>query len=147
MKYRKKPVVVEAIQLRWDTWNEMCDWVGVGKLEDGKPQGIMLPEGKCGLHIPTLEGLMLGSEGDWIIKGIKGEIYPVKPDIFAATYESANMEETINTTLEPGMTAFKNSVSVTNYSNSRISIVISTPKVPELPVVDFDYDEQAETKE
>jgi hypothetical protein len=39
------------------------------------------------MHIPTLEGLMVGIEGDWIIRGVKGELYPCKPDIFAATYE------------------------------------------------------------
>jgi len=38
-KYRKKPVEIEAVQLRWDTWCEICDFVGVGKLADGKPQG------------------------------------------------------------------------------------------------------------
>lgn len=99
-KFRKKPVVIEAVQLRWDTWNEMCDHAGVGKLSDGKPEGCYvddegkaLPEGKTseriGIHIPTLEGLMLGVQDDWIIKGVKGEFYPCKPEIFAATYEAA----------------------------------------------------------
>ena len=87
MKYRKKPVVIEAVQLRWDTWSEMCDHAGVGKLKDGKPEGQMDGE-KIGLAIPTLEGLMIGNENDWIIKGVKGEIYPCKPDIFEVTYES-----------------------------------------------------------
>jgi hypothetical protein len=96
MKFRKKPVVVEAVQLRWDTWNEMCEHAGVGHLSDGKPEGCYVDadgkvtqdaNGRIGLHIPTPEGLMLGVEGDWIIRGIKGELYPCKPDIFAATYE------------------------------------------------------------
>lgn len=98
MKFRKKPVVIEAVQLLWSTWNEMCDHAGVGKLTDGKPEGCYLndegyplPEGKTsetiGLSIPTLEGVMIGKQGDWIIKGVKGEIYPCKPDIFEATYE------------------------------------------------------------
>jgi len=39
------------------------------------------------LEIPTLEGIMTASKGDWVIKGVKGEVYPCKPDIFAATYE------------------------------------------------------------
>ena len=43
-KYRKKPVVIEAVQLRWDNWNEMCDFVGVGKLTVGKPQGCNIGE-------------------------------------------------------------------------------------------------------
>jgi len=85
--YRKKPVEVEALPLRWDTWNEMCDFAGVGKLEDGKPQGAQDGE-HIGLDIPTLEGLVHASEGDMIIKGVEGELYPCKPDIFAKTYES-----------------------------------------------------------
>lgn len=100
MKYRKKPVVIEAVRLGWDTWGEMCEHAGVGKLEDGKPQGCyvdaegnaqpgVLTSGVIGLQIPTPEGLMLGREGDYIIKGVKGELYPCKPDIFEATYEPA----------------------------------------------------------
>ncbi len=86
MKYRKKPVVIEAVQLRWDTWNEMCDFTGVGKLTDGKPEGKQDGE-KIGLDIPTLEGIIHANENDFIIKGIKGELYPCKPDIFEKTYE------------------------------------------------------------
>lgn len=89
MKYRKKPVVVEAVQLRWDTWPEVCDFVGVGKISDGRPEGFR-PNGSnlaLGLKIPTLEGVMEALEMDYIVKGIKGEIYPCKPDIFEATYE------------------------------------------------------------
>ena len=96
-KYRKKPVEVEAVQLRWDTWSEICDFVGVSG-ERGKPSGCYVgPDGKAldkasvseklGLSIPTLEGTMLAQEGDWIVKGVKGEFYPVKPDIFEATYD------------------------------------------------------------
>ena len=87
MKYRKKPVVIEAVQLRWDTWSEMCDFIGVGKLKDGKPEGKQNGEA-IGLLIPTLEGLMEAKENDWIIKGVKGEIYACKPDIFKQTYEA-----------------------------------------------------------
>ena len=97
-KYRKKPVVIEALQLRWDTWDEMCDHAGVGKLSDGKPQGCYVDDdgkaaedcssGRIGLQIPTMEGLMLGVQGDYIIRGVKGELYPCKPDIFEATYEA-----------------------------------------------------------
>lgn len=86
-KFRKKPVIIEAVQLRWDTWSEICDFVGVGKLEDGKPQGAQDGEA-IALDIPTLEGLMHANEKDWVIKGVKGEFYPCKPDIFEATYEA-----------------------------------------------------------
>ena len=94
MKFRKKPVVIDAVQLRWDTWEEICDFAGVGKLTDGKPEGTQvdlegnpLPDGGPGLLIPTLEGLHLANPNDWIIKGVKGEFYPCKPDIFEATYD------------------------------------------------------------
>ena len=101
MKFRKKPVVIDALQLRWDTWQEMCEFAGVGKLSDGKPSGCFvdpvtrteLPEGSIspsatiGLRIPSLEGTILAIENDWIIRGIKGELYPCKPDIFESSYE------------------------------------------------------------
>ena len=101
-KYRKKPVVIEAIQLRWDTWQEMCDHANVGKLSEGKSEGCWIGDdnkpipdqnkpdctkNRLGILIPTLEGLMIGIQDDWIIKGVKGEIYPCKPDIFEQTYE------------------------------------------------------------
>lgn len=94
MKFRSKPKIIEAMQLRWDNWSEMCDFAGVGYLADGKPQGFN-PNGDSkllGLRIPTLEGTMEAHEMDWIIRGIKGELYPCKPDIFAASYEP--IEET-----------------------------------------------------
>ena len=58
-KYRKKPVVIEAVQLRWDTWSEMCDFIGVGKLVDGKPErSCQLPMSDvAGKKIVTIEGL------------------------------------------------------------------------------------------
>ena len=79
MKYRKKPVVIEAIQ--FNGTDESCDW--------------LLPELKSGsicrsfnkLHIKTLEGVMVANVGDYIIKGVNGEFYPCKPDIFEKTYE------------------------------------------------------------
>lgn len=96
-KFRKKPVVIEAVQLRWDNWSEMCDHAGVGKLSDGKPEGCYVNadntpvssggDGRIALAIPTSEGVMVGVENDWIIRGVKGELYPCKPDIFEATYE------------------------------------------------------------
>lgn len=85
-QFRKKPVIVEAVQLRWDTWSEMCDFAKVGKLSDGQPEGMQDGEA-IGLDIPTLEGLMHANENDWIIRGVKGELYPCKPDIFEDTYE------------------------------------------------------------
>ena len=99
-KFRKKPVVIEAVQLRWATWGEVCDFLGdiIGPHNPGRDDGSM-PDARCpvtgelgpfiNLAIPTLEGDMIARHGDWIIKGVKGEFYPCKPDIFAATYEPA----------------------------------------------------------
>lgn len=95
-KYRKKPVVVEAVQLRWDTVDETHRFAGfkeTGLMAHGEPEivthysGQPLPNA-LGIAIPTQEGVMIARENDWIIKGVKGEIYPCKPDIFEATYEA-----------------------------------------------------------
>jgi len=84
VKFRKKPVVIEAIQLMWGNWDAICDFVGVP--ENG--EGIEgLPDNAIGMKIKTLEGTMIADENDWIIKGVKGEFYPCKPDIFKETYE------------------------------------------------------------
>ena len=90
-KYRKKPLVIEALQLRWDNWSEMCEFAHVGAGENdnhgefGKPDKDGNPT--CTLHIFTLEGCMIANQGDYIIRGIAGEFYPCKPEIFEASYE------------------------------------------------------------
>lgn len=87
-KFRKKPVVVEAVQALGtpDSNRDLIDWTR------GSPTPASMddhPErGRC-LTINTLEGAHWVAPGDWIIKGVKGEFYPCKPDIFAATYEPA----------------------------------------------------------
>ncbi len=89
MKYRKKSVIIEAVQLRWDTWEEMCEFIGVGKLTDNQPEGKMNSL-RLGLDIPTHEGLMHADENDYIIKepfDKERKFYPCKPDIFKKTYE------------------------------------------------------------
>lgn len=77
-KFRKKPVVVEAIQYLGD-----FNWVPVQNFLVMTYQ----PEPPRYLYINTLEGQMLVSLGDWIIKGVAGEFYPCKPDIFYQTYD------------------------------------------------------------
>ena len=88
--FRKKPVEIQALQLRWDNWDEMCAFAEVGKLEEGKPEGYILPGSgtRMGMQIPTLEGTMFAEEGDWIIRGVEGELYPCKPSVFEKTYEA-----------------------------------------------------------
>jgi len=77
MKFRKKPVVVEATQ-----------WFKDGDHPAVRPSRFTQVTKRLGV-IDTLEGEMVVTPGDWIITGIKGEHYPCKPDIFAATYEVA----------------------------------------------------------
>lgn len=79
MKYRKKPVVIEAIRNLPADINLIRLFVG-----DKEPLHY-LGGGKLGIH--TLEGVVTANVGDWIIRGVKGELYPCKPDIFEATYE------------------------------------------------------------
>lgn len=89
MKYRKKPVEIEALQWTGENLEEIKVFVGKSLTYDiidtawevgkGKPYVLM--------KIKTLEGDMIASEGDYIIKGISDEFYPCKPDIFKATYE------------------------------------------------------------
>lgn len=100
-QYRKKPVVIEAIQLRWDTWNEVCEFVSKEVFDKGvylnDETFEILPEGMAsntmGLIIKTLEGNHLARQGDYIIKGVNGEFYPCKPDIFEKTYEPVDVWE------------------------------------------------------
>ncbi|MBN9208165.1 MAG: hypothetical protein J0H96_05805 [Microbacterium ginsengisoli] len=84
-KYRKKPVEVEAIQ--WDGTAEgatpIVDWI---RENDGTARLLHGWAVVC-LYIDTLEGTMQALPGDWIIRGVQGEFYPCKPDIFAATYD------------------------------------------------------------
>ena len=81
MKFRKKPVVIEAMQYTGRNATDIGLWAGVGEWSDDFLGRV--------LTISTLEGEMTADIGDWIIRGVKGEIYPCKPDIFDATYEPA----------------------------------------------------------
>lgn len=81
MKFRKKPVIIEAVKWNGNNINEI--------LLLAKDSGREVQEEVFGdkLLIPTLEGTHEADLGDWIIKGVKGEMYPCKPDIFEMTYE------------------------------------------------------------
>lgn len=95
MKFRKKPLVIEAFRMtlerRWDNkdwpgwlhlaWNKNGDGALAIDSDDPKREKLV---------IMTLEGVHRITWGDWIIQGVKGELYPCKPDIFEATYEPVN---------------------------------------------------------
>jgi hypothetical protein len=88
MKFRKKPVVIEAVQFPGLNGDNPCfDPVIKVFPEAAKWKGWLHDDGTWRLDIPTLEGVVTASPGDWIIKGVAGEFYPCKPDIFEQTYE------------------------------------------------------------
>jgi hypothetical protein len=80
-KFRKKPVVIEAEQFTYDSKDRVFNFITCNKAADFDECGNPI------LKIQTLEGIMIANLGDWIIKGVKNEFYPCKPDIFEATYE------------------------------------------------------------
>lgn len=84
MKYRKLPVGIEAWQFNGEDRYAWPSWL------KGHPAAVFQCDDRGNtalIEIPTLEGTMVANPGDWIIQGTKGEVYPCKPDIFAATYE------------------------------------------------------------
>lgn len=84
MRYRKKPVEIEAWQWNGEGLGKMPPWVLSAldaQIRDGRKV--------CALTFNTLEGKIWARRGDFIIQGVKGEVYPCKPDIFAETYEPA----------------------------------------------------------
>lgn len=82
MRYRKKPVEVEAWRLPMSA--------AESRVFDRDPNIIFKREGGWIVEaiVSTLEGVMTAERGDWIVRGVRGELYPVKPDIFAETYEA-----------------------------------------------------------
>lgn len=75
-EYKKKPVVIEAIRFTGSNYEEIREFIGKNTLCSD-----------LSIVIPTLEGDMVAQKGDYIIKGVHGEFYPCKPDIFNETYE------------------------------------------------------------
>lgn len=82
-RFRKKPVEIEAMRATYESIDEVEQWVEASGTETSA-------SGCGGFYIHTLEGDMLASIGDWIIRGVQGEFYPCKPDIFAQTYDEVD---------------------------------------------------------
>lgn len=105
-RYRKKPVVIEAMRLegtnadmhavyQWVERNTLGSFEPLDVIEGRKPypaSGVSIDPRDGRFIISTLEGLHWADPGDWIIRGVQGEFYPCKPDIFEATYEPAGGE-------------------------------------------------------
>lgn len=86
-QFRKKPVVIEALQFSGTQYSA----AEIEKWSEGRVKLLVYADdvtlNSRKMTIETLEGTMTANEGDWVIRGVKGEYYPCKPDIFAATYE------------------------------------------------------------
>lgn len=93
-KYRKKPIVVEAVR---NTGQNVFE---IGKFSEGKCRPVFTPNGYK-FSVDTLEGTIEANIGDYIIKGVKGEFYPCKPDVFEATYDEYNKPQDSNHTSKP----------------------------------------------
>lgn len=102
-RYRSKPVLIEAVQLRWDTWNEVCELAltslrgdglrglhshEVAKEFPGAEISLPIIEGGIYAVVPTPEGNHLARQGDWIIRGTEGELYPCRDSVFQRKYEA-----------------------------------------------------------
>lgn len=88
-KFRKKPVVIEAMQWDGTNYGPVVEFLG-----DNDFLGASVGPGFDEIVLASLEGPMTASLGDWIIRGVKGEFYPCKPDIFEMTYEPADATPT-----------------------------------------------------
>ena len=95
-KFKVKPVIIEALELRWDNWGEMCEFAGVGKLDENKPEGCYVdPDGRptpgatdiIGLLIPGPAGIIFAKQDDWVIKDPDGQLYCCEPSEFESTFE------------------------------------------------------------
>lgn len=84
MKYRKKPVVIEAMHYTVENCRALHEWAGWEHSDHDE-------DCENGIVVETLEGTMRADLGDWIIRGVKGEFYPCKPDVFEATYEPVEL--------------------------------------------------------
>jgi len=91
--YRKKPVVIEAFKWTGDQHQtDDPEWI-VKAIKDKKVWFNNQGTEQCNMEIDTLEGNHIADRGDYIIKGVKGELYPCKPDIFEMTYEIAEIHK------------------------------------------------------
>lgn len=92
-KYRKRPVVVEDIQWTGENYRDIWEFAGKKIVHYFQEAEVLM--------VRTLEGDMFVSRGDYIVKGIRGEFYPCKPDVFQETYEDAEETSTCTATNQP----------------------------------------------
>lgn len=129
MKYRKKPVVIEAIKYEKEHIDRALDFCNNNENIQYNPEDNEY-------YIHTLEGDMKVSEGDYIIKGINGEFYPCKPDIFEKTYETLDVEN-LSKTVEAKKRKQKNFFSTICYlaNNSKNIVTVKGEKYKEVILI------------
>lgn len=125
-QYRKKPVTIEAVQFDGLNPTEIKDFVGENCEVEIYDNEVTPPVARIVIH--TLEGDMEVSKGDYVIKGVKGEFYPCKPDIFQQTYESTETQKE----LEEEMTRF-----IEAHYHTRFDETLENGNAP-LTVFDFE---------
>lgn len=139
MKYRKKPVVIEAFQLN-DRGMVAEDWfwdaVSANRIITRNFGKNYTDPAQC--EISTLEGVMTAKSGDYIIRGVQGEIYPCKPDIFEQTYEKVEG----NSEFENKEAKIAKAVAATGLSEQQIRQMISNGKMPMGPWIALMKEEQ-----
>ncbi|WP_419833721.1 hypothetical protein [Endozoicomonas atrinae] len=86
-RFKKKPVIIDAVQ--WNGDDDLAVLIATEWMDDKSKETLITHDGNDSLFIETLEGEMEAKVGDWIIRGVAGELYPCKPDIFEAIYELA----------------------------------------------------------
>ncbi|WP_267244379.1 hypothetical protein [Streptomyces sp. PR69] len=87
-RYRKRPIEIDAIQWTGDNINAVMDFMHPQEpVHVNSLSHMRFTDADELVGIQTLEGLMVAGIGDWIVRGVRGELYPCKPDIFAETYE------------------------------------------------------------
>lgn len=104
MKYRKKPTVVEAMQLTNENLLEVKEWCNGELVPNAETSGY-------DLYISTLEGIMHADINDYIIQGVEGNFYPCKPDIFEKTYEVASQQSQLDDNQQIVLEWLKNEIS------------------------------------
>ena len=128
--WRKRPVVIEARQLDRQTGPRVAEWCG-GQWCDLYGRGDRGEDISC-VYVETLEGRMRADLGDWIIKGVKGEFYPCKADIFAATYEPATAEQpAAHITPEPGADCYVGTLMMDSDGIDCIELDEDLPTIPQ----------------
>lgn len=90
MKFRKKPVVIEAIQFTRKSFNDIVKWIDAERTTMVEWDYDSKIDDDTYIVIKTLEGNMKVNLTDWVIRGVKGEFYPCRDDIFRMTYEECS---------------------------------------------------------